>query len=290
MMRGPRSEKFAGNLDARPRIVGLYQFKRQAIRFKEVLEEAFPQVDGSSCRRCARRHRAGRLWRDRRARRRRARACRSASCCRTRSRPSAGCSSTLPTSPRRLQDGRRHGLDQQRAQRPARSRRRRRRRAWPPAPRSSSRPRSTTAPPRRSRSCSRSKGGKAIDYDRQVIGGTASVYVTFDGKAVGEAQANGIIAAHEGERARTQEPDGRRALGRPDRPERVLVQERQRRRLQPALRERRDRRRARSSSCPTGIANNAATIFAPDARQDEQQDPGRRSRRTTTSPARSSPT
>ena len=40
-----------------------------------------------------------------------------------------------------------------------------------------------------------SKGGKAIDYDRQVTGGTASVYDTFDGKAVGKAQANGIIAA-----------------------------------------------------------------------------------------------
>jgi D-xylose transport system substrate-binding protein len=40
-----------------------------------------------------------------------------------------------------------------------------------------------------------SKGGKAIDYDRQVTGGTASVYVTFDGKAVGEAQAKGIDAA-----------------------------------------------------------------------------------------------
>ena len=40
-----------------------------------------------------------------------------------------------------------------------------------------------------------SKGGKAIDYDRQVTGGTASVYVTFDGKAVGEAQANGVINA-----------------------------------------------------------------------------------------------
>ncbi|MFL5959029.1 MAG: substrate-binding domain-containing protein [Gaiellaceae bacterium] len=39
------------------------------------------------------------------------------------------------------------------------------------------------------------KGGKAIDYDRQVIGGTASIYVTFDGKAVGAAQANGVIAA-----------------------------------------------------------------------------------------------
>src|SRR3954453_22069052 len=40
-----------------------------------------------------------------------------------------------------------------------------------------------------------SKGGKAIDYDRQVTGGTASVYVTFDGKAVGAAQAKGVVAA-----------------------------------------------------------------------------------------------
>jgi len=40
-----------------------------------------------------------------------------------------------------------------------------------------------------------SKGGKAIDYDRQVVGGTATIYDTFDGKAVGEAQANGIVAA-----------------------------------------------------------------------------------------------
>lgn len=40
-----------------------------------------------------------------------------------------------------------------------------------------------------------SKGGKAIDYDRQVTGGTASVYVTFDGKAVGAAQASGVVAA-----------------------------------------------------------------------------------------------
>jgi D-xylose transport system substrate-binding protein len=39
------------------------------------------------------------------------------------------------------------------------------------------------------------KGGKAIDYDRQVTGGTASIYDTFDGKLVGKAQANGIIAA-----------------------------------------------------------------------------------------------
>ena len=43
-----------------------------------------------------------------------------------------------------------------------------------------------------------SKGGKAIDYDRQVLGGTASVYVTFDGKSVGVAQAKGIMSKLKG--------------------------------------------------------------------------------------------
>ncbi len=31
----------------------------------------------------------------------------------------------------------------------------------------------------------RAVGGKTIDYDRQIIGGTGSVYVTFDGNLVG---------------------------------------------------------------------------------------------------------
>jgi D-xylose transport system substrate-binding protein len=39
-----------------------------------------------------------------------------------------------------------------------------------------------------------SKGGHAIDYDRQVSGGSASDYVTFDGKAVGAAQASGVLS------------------------------------------------------------------------------------------------
>ena len=47
------------------------------------------------------------------------------------------------------------------------------------------------------------KGGNAIDYDRQVIGGTASVYDTFDGKLVGEAQAKRRRRGDEGERTRT---------------------------------------------------------------------------------------
>jgi D-xylose transport system substrate-binding protein len=43
-----------------------------------------------------------------------------------------------------------------------------------------------------------SKGGKAIDYDRQVTGGTASVFITFDGNKVGRAQASGVLAALKG--------------------------------------------------------------------------------------------
>ncbi len=41
-------------------------------------------------------------------------------------------------------------------------------------------------------------GGKSIDYDRQVVGGIAKVYVTFDGKAVGAAQAKGVVKALKG--------------------------------------------------------------------------------------------
>jgi D-xylose transport system substrate-binding protein len=36
-------------------------------------------------------------------------------------------------------------------------------------------------------------GGKTIDYDRQIVGGTGSVYVSFDGNLVGRLQAKGVI-------------------------------------------------------------------------------------------------
>jgi D-xylose transport system substrate-binding protein len=38
-------------------------------------------------------------------------------------------------------------------------------------------------------------GGSSIDYDRQVVGGSAKVYVAFDGVAVGKAQARGVVNA-----------------------------------------------------------------------------------------------
>jgi D-xylose transport system substrate-binding protein len=37
-------------------------------------------------------------------------------------------------------------------------------------------------------------GGVSIDYDRQVVGGVAKVYIAFDGVAVGAAQAKGVIS------------------------------------------------------------------------------------------------
>jgi len=36
-------------------------------------------------------------------------------------------------------------------------------------------------------------GGKTIDYDRQIVGGTGSVYIAFDGNQVGRIQARGVI-------------------------------------------------------------------------------------------------
>src|SRR3954451_10726973 len=38
-------------------------------------------------------------------------------------------------------------------------------------------------------------GGVSIDYDRQVVGGVAKVYIAFDGVAVGAAQAKGVTNA-----------------------------------------------------------------------------------------------
>jgi len=39
----------------------------------------------------------------------------------------------------------------------------------------------------------KAKGIPSIDYDRQVKGGVASIYVSFDGRAVGVLQGKGIV-------------------------------------------------------------------------------------------------
>jgi D-xylose transport system substrate-binding protein len=40
----------------------------------------------------------------------------------------------------------------------------------------------------------KAKGVPSIDYDRQVIGGVASIYVSFDGRAVGVLQGQGVVS------------------------------------------------------------------------------------------------
>ena len=77
-----------------------------------------------------------------------------------------------------------------------------------------------------SRRSSRPSGGKTIDYDRQIIGGTGSVYVSFDGNHVGSPAGSRRYRGHEEEGTYGAERRPRAALGRPDRRERVRVQER----------------------------------------------------------------
>jgi D-xylose transport system substrate-binding protein len=40
----------------------------------------------------------------------------------------------------------------------------------------------------------KSRGAKVIEYDRQVIGGSAAIYISFDGAAVGVLQGKGVVA------------------------------------------------------------------------------------------------
>ena len=40
----------------------------------------------------------------------------------------------------------------------------------------------------------KSRGAKVIEYDRQVIGGSAAIYISFDGSAVGVLQGKGVVA------------------------------------------------------------------------------------------------
>ena len=40
----------------------------------------------------------------------------------------------------------------------------------------------------------KSRDAKVIEYDRQVIGGSAAIYISFDGKAVGVLQGKGVVA------------------------------------------------------------------------------------------------
>jgi len=52
----------------------------------------------------------------------------------------------------------------------------------------------------------KAKGVPSIDYDRQVPGGVASIYVSFDGGAVGVLQGKGVVAGLKGSGKYSQHP------------------------------------------------------------------------------------
>ena len=56
-------------------------------------------------------------------------------------------------------------------------------------------------------------GGKTIDYDRQIIGGTGSVYISFDGTRVGSPAGARRSRRHEEERDVQRERHGLRSSG-----------------------------------------------------------------------------
>ena len=52
----------------------------------------------------------------------------------------------------------------------------------------------------------KSRGAKVIEYDRQVIGGIASIYISWDGKAVGVLQGKGVVAGLKAKGLYTKKP------------------------------------------------------------------------------------
>jgi D-xylose transport system substrate-binding protein len=52
----------------------------------------------------------------------------------------------------------------------------------------------------------RSRNAKVIEYDRQVIGGSAAIYISFDGRAVGVLQGKGVVAGLKAKGLYTKKP------------------------------------------------------------------------------------
>ncbi len=82
------------------------------------------------------------------------------------------------------------------------------------------------------------QGVKSIDYDRQVEGGVAALYTSFNGRPVGVLQGKSVILGPQEKRQVRSEAGRRLALGWLGGRERVPLQERRRRNAQPALQER----------------------------------------------------
>ena len=118
-----------------------------------------------------------------------------------------------------------------------------------------------------------STGGYAIHYDRQVTGSAPPSTSRSTARPSARRRPAGVVAAMKANNT-YKGGTGRRALGRPDRPERVLVQAGNHAVFNPLFKSGK-LKKGPQQFVPDRDANNAATIFDADARQDEQQHPGR---------------
>ena len=131
-------------------------------------------------------------------------------------------------------------------------------------------------------------GGKTIDYDRQIIGGTGSIYVTFDGNLVGRLQALGVIA---GMKAKgTYGPSGvvAQLWGGPTDANAFLFKSGNDDILNPLFKTKKVKK-GPAKFVPLWDAGQGPDALRADARPDEQQDRRRRWPRTTASRAPWSP-
>ena len=107
----------------------------------------------------------------------------------------------------------------------------------------------------------RAKGVKSIDYDRQVEGGSAVLYASFDGHTVGVLQGKGVVAGLK-PNGHVQEASGRRrAVGRPGGRELVPVQGRGTTRSSTRSTRRAPSRRVPQQFVPGWDNQKAGTIF-----------------------------
>ncbi len=122
----------------------------------------------------------------------------------------------------------------------------------------------------------RSRQAQVIEYDRQVIGGSAAIYISFDGRAVGVLQGKGVVAGLKAKGTYLEEAGRRRAARRPDRQQLVPLQERLRVDPEPVLQERDAQEGPAAVHAGLGQPEGGDDLRA-DAREDEEQHPGRRS-------------
>ena len=121
----------------------------------------------------------------------------------------------------------------------------------------------------------KSRGAKVIEYDRQVIGGIASIYISFDGKAVGVLQGKGVVAGLKAKGLYTKKPVVAELHGGNTDNNSFLFKSGYESGPEPALQERDAQEGPAAVHAGLGQPEGGDDLRA-DAREDEEQHPGRR--------------